>query len=48
MIQQNGFSLNKDKVNDIAYQLSEKDIVDGKYILAQKGKKDYFIIKVNG
>ena len=48
MIQQNGFSLNKDKVGDINYQLSEADIVDGKYILAQKGKKDYFIIKVNG
>ena len=48
MIQQNGFSLNKDKMNDIAYALSEKDIIDGKYILAQKGKKDYYIIKING
>ena len=46
MIQQNGFSLNKDKVTDINYQLSEADIIDGKYILAQKGKKDYFIIKI--
>lgn len=46
MIQGNGFSLNKDKVTDIAYELSEKDIVDGKYILAQKGKKDYYIIKI--
>ena len=46
MIQGNGFSLNKDKVNDIAYTLSEKDIIDGKYILAQKGKKDYYIIIV--
>ena len=46
MIQQNGFSLNKDKLTDINYQLSEADIIDGKYILAQKGKKDYFIIKV--
>lgn len=48
MIQQNGFSLNKDKVNDINYQLSENDIIDGKYILAQKGKKDYYIIRING
>ena len=46
MIQQNGFSLNKDKLTDINYQLSEADIVDGKYILAQKGKKDYFLIKI--
>ncbi len=48
MIQQNGFSLNKEKINDIAYELSEKDIIDGKYILAQKGKKDYYIINING
>ena len=46
MIQGNGFSLNKEKVTDIAYQLSESDIIDGKYILAQKGKKDYYIIIV--
>ena len=46
MIQGNGFSLNKDKITDIAYELSEKDIIDGKYILAQKGKKDYYIIKI--
>lgn len=31
---------------DIEYEVSEKDIVDGKYILAQKGKKNYFIINV--
>ena len=48
MIQQNGFSLNKDKMNDINYQLSESDIIDGHYILAQKGKKDYYIIRING
>jgi tyrosyl-tRNA synthetase len=46
MIQGNGVSLNKDKVTDINYEVTGKDIVDGKYILAQKGKKNYFIIKV--
>ena len=46
MVQGNGFSLNKDKITDIAYQLSEDDVVDGKFILAQKGKKDYYIIIV--
>ena len=25
-----------------------QDIIDGKYILAQKGKKDYYIIVING
>ena len=46
MIQANGFSLNKDKVTAPDYQIGESDIIDGKYILAQKGKKDYYIINV--
>ncbi|MBO4760859.1 MAG: tyrosine--tRNA ligase [Bacteroidales bacterium] len=46
MIQGGGVSINKDKIADIAYEVSEKDIIDGKYILAQKGKKNYFIINV--
>ena len=46
MIQGNGFSLNKEKMSDINYQLSDKDIIDGKYILVQKGKKDYYIIVI--
>ncbi len=46
MIQGNGFSLNKEKITDIAREISEADIIDGKYILAQKGKKDYYIINI--
>ncbi|MBO4427711.1 MAG: tyrosine--tRNA ligase, partial [Bacteroidales bacterium] len=46
MIQGNGFSINKDKFTDWAGEIGEKDIIDGKYILAQKGKKDYYIIIV--
>lgn len=46
MIQGNGFSLNKEKVTDVTRQISSGDIIDGKYILAQKGKKDYFIVTV--
>lgn len=46
MIQANGFSVNKERITDINYEFSEKDIIDGKYILAQKGKKDYYIIIV--
>ena len=48
MVQGGGVSINKDKVSDIAAEISPEDIVDGKYILAQKGKKNYFIIRVNG
>ena len=46
MIQGGGVSLNKDKVADIEYEVSEKDIVDGKYILAQRGKKNYNLIRI--
>ena len=46
MIQGNGFSINKEKFSDPAGTLGEKDIINGKYILAQKGKKDYYIIIV--
>ena len=46
MLQGGGVSLNKDKVADIAYEVTEKDIIDGKYILAQKGKKNYFLIHI--
>lgn len=46
MIQGNGFSINKEKRTDPNGILTEEDIIDGKYILAQKGKKDYYIIIV--
>ena len=46
MVQGNGVSINKDKVADINYQISEADVLDEKYILAQKGKKNYFIINI--
>ena len=46
MVQGGGVSLNKDKVADIAYDVTAEDIINGHYILAQKGKKNYFIINV--
>ena len=46
MIQGNGFSVNKEKRTDPNGCLSADDIIDGKYILVQKGKKDYYIITV--
>ncbi len=46
MIQGNGLSINKDKYTDINGQITASDIIDGKYILVQKGKKDYYIVIV--
>jgi len=45
-VQGGGVSINKDKVGDIALEVTEDNIIDGKYILAQRGKKNYFIINV--
>ena len=46
MLQGGGVSINKDKVTGLEREISTDDIIDGKYILAQKGKKNYFIINV--
>jgi tyrosyl-tRNA synthetase len=45
LIQSGGLSINKVRINDTAYLLSKKDLLNGKFILVQKGKKNYFLIK---
>ena len=45
MIQSNAVSVNKEKITE-DFQLSENNLLNGKYILAQKGKKNYFLIIV--
>lgn len=45
MIQAGGVSINKDKCESADSMISEKDLLNGKYILVQKGKKNYFMIK---
>ena len=46
MVQGGGVSLNKGKVGDINYEVTAADVINGHYILAQKGKKNYFIVNV--
>ena len=40
----NAISVNKTKVSE-DYSVSESDLIDGKFLLLQKGKKNYFIVK---
>lgn len=40
----NAISVNKDKVNE-HYVAKENDLIDGKFLLLQKGKRNYFIVK---
>lgn len=43
-IQANGLSLNKEKVPSSDLLINESYLLGGKYILAQKGKKNYYLI----
>ena len=47
MIQAGGVSIDKEKVTDINARIDSESFIDGKYILAQKGKKNYFLIKIH-
>lgn len=40
-----GISINKDKVDDINTLIGKSNLIKEKYILAQKGKKNYYLIK---
>jgi tyrosyl-tRNA synthetase len=43
-IKGNGLSINKEKVDDENLVINSDFLIGGKYILAQKGKKNYFLI----
>jgi len=45
MLKDNAVSINKQKIKE-DYQITEDDLLNGKFILVQKGKKNYFIVKV--
>jgi tyrosyl-tRNA synthetase len=47
MIQGGGVFLNKNKVEDINRNVRSADLLKEKYILAQKGKKNYYLITAN-
>jgi tyrosyl-tRNA synthetase len=44
MIQANGFSMNKEKLTDPATPLTDAALLNGKYLLFQKGKKNYYLV----
>lgn len=46
MAQQGGLSINKEKVNDIYTPASLDMLLNDKYILVQRGKKNYFLLIV--
>ena len=46
MVQGGGVALNKEKVTDPMQTVTENDLIAGKYMIAQRGKKNYYLIIV--
>jgi len=44
-IKQNAISVNKEKITDEEYKLTEADLINGKFVLLQRGKKSYFVLR---
>ena len=47
MIKGGGVSLNKSRIDDDSYSVGLSDLINNKYILIQKGKKNYYLITIN-
>jgi len=47
MIMGGGVAINKEKVESPEINISENELLNDKYILVQKGKKNYYILKVD-
>lgn len=47
LVQGGGVSLNKEKLSAFDRVVTEDDLISGKYLLVQRGKKNYFLITVN-
>ena len=45
MIKDNAVSINKQKIRD-DYTVSANDLLNSKYVLVQKGKKNYFLVRI--
>jgi tyrosyl-tRNA synthetase len=46
LVQGGGLSLNKVKIENPEMQVTEEMLINSKYILVQKGKKNYFLIRI--
>ncbi len=44
MVQNGGLSINKEKVADFELQFTQDMLLNDKYILVQKGKKNYYLL----
>ncbi len=47
MIQNGGVSINKERVDNTEFVFSDQLLLSGKYLLIQKGKKNYYLVIVS-
>ena len=45
LIKGGGVSINKAKIQNHEHTISAEDLLNNKYLLVQKGKKNYFLIR---
>jgi tyrosyl-tRNA synthetase len=45
MIQGGGVSLNKERIDNPDILVGQEQLLNNKYLLIQKGKKNYFLLK---
>lgn len=45
-LKENAIAVNKEKVAE-SYVISGNDLINGKFVLLQRGKKNYFLLKIN-
>jgi tyrosyl-tRNA synthetase len=46
MIQNGGIQINRNKVEDLQMKLNASMLLHSKYLLVQKGKKNYYLVEV--
>ena len=44
LTQGGGVSINKEKLDVFDREISENDLLNGRYVIVQRGKKNYFLI----
>jgi len=46
MLQGGGVSVNKNRIDDESYTVGKEDVLNNRYVLIQKGKKNYYLITI--
>ena len=47
-VENRAVEINGEKVSELEYKISKKDMMQGKYILVKRGKRDYHFVKITG